>query len=138
MADIKEDISAVIRQKDPAFPDHLDFTRLRKEGLLHIGELSGKIWTDHNVHDPGVIIMEVLCYALMDLGYRTTLPFQDLIAKPDGDTSADDNFLTPLQALTVNPVTITDYRKLLLEIEGVRNAGWYQRSSRKLIFLYIL
>jgi len=122
MADIKENTSAVIRQKDPTFPDHLDFTRLRREGLLHIGELSGKIWTDHNVHDPGVTMLEVLCYALMDLGYRTTLPFQDLIAKPDGDTSADDNFLTPLQALTVNPVTITDYRKLLLEIEGVRNA----------------
>ncbi len=136
MVEINENINAVIRQKDPAFPEHLDFVQLRKEGLRHIGQLSGKLWTDHNVHDPGITILEALCYALIDLGYRTTLPFQDLIAKADGDNAEDDNFLTPLQALTVNPVTIVDYRKLLLEIEGVRNA-WLTVATKQEVALLV-
>ncbi|MBK6931920.1 MAG: hypothetical protein IPH12_14065 [Saprospirales bacterium] len=117
-------IPSVVRQNDPVlkhFPHH-DFQTLRREGLAHIGQLSGKIWTDHNAHDPGITILEVLCYALLDLGYRINLPFGELMAPAAGAAQTDDNFLTPLQALTVNPVTITDYRKLLLEIEGVRNA----------------
>jgi hypothetical protein len=30
-------------------------------------------WTDHNTHDPGVTVLELLAYALNDLQYRTTL-----------------------------------------------------------------
>lgn len=120
----------VIRQDDPLLAEHpqLDFQFLRSEGLRHLGELSGKIWTDHNAHDPGVTILEALCYALLDLGYRTTLPVEDLLATAPGVSSpasqfpADDNFFTALEILSCNPTTIGDYRKLLLEVEGVRNA----------------
>jgi hypothetical protein len=31
-------------------------------------------WTDANVHDPGVTVLEVLCYALTDLKYRSGAP----------------------------------------------------------------
>ena len=34
-------------------------------------ELSGRVWTDHNLHDPGITTLEILCYALTDLAYRT-------------------------------------------------------------------
>lgn len=125
-----ENIAKVIKQTDPAFPDYLDFDKLRKEGLEHIGQLAGKIWTDHNVHDPGITILEVLIYALMDLGYKTNLPFQDLVSLEDL-TQEDDNFSTPLQILTVNPVTILDYRKLLLEHAGVRNA-WIEPATQEI------
>ncbi len=121
MAEATENISTVITQTDPDLPEFLDFEILRKEGLEHIGALAGKIWTDHNAHDPGITILEVLVYALMDLGYKTNLPFTDIITPKEG-SDTDDNFLTPLAILTVNPATITDYRKLLLEIEGVKNA----------------
>lgn len=118
---------SVIKQKDPLFAErpHLDFQFLRREGLQHLGELSGKIWTDHNAHDPGVTMLEVLCYALMDLGYRTQLDFVDLIAAPSstGQTfHTHHNFFTPLEILSCNPTTIIDYRKLILEVPGVRNA----------------
>ncbi len=128
MAEALENNINVLSQKDLNVPDFLDFQILRKEGLEHIGNLSGKIWTDHNVHDPGITMLEVLVYALMDLGYKTNLPFKDLVAT----TSAkkDDNFLTPLEILTVNPTTITDYRKLLLEIDGVKNA-WLEPSEQE-------
>lgn len=122
----------VIAQNDPfsAQRPHFDFQALRREGLTHIGELSGKIWTDHNAHDPGVTILEELCYALIDLGYRTTLPMQDLLAQPrddsptptEDDSSRHENFFTPLEILSCNPTTVLDFRKLLLDIDGVRNA----------------
>ena len=31
-------------------------------------------WTDVNVHDPGVTVLEVLCYAITDLQYRNGAP----------------------------------------------------------------
>ncbi|GAA4276777.1 hypothetical protein [Aquimarina mytili] len=129
MEGVSENTISVIKQNDPNLPEYLDFEKLRREGLEHIGNLSGKIWTDHNVHDPGITILEVLVYALLDLGYKTNLPFEDLIAKKDNQDK-DDNFLTPLEILTINPVTITDYRKLLLEIEGVRNA-WLEPINQE-------
>ena len=126
--------SKVIRQNDDSLPQHLDFNRLREEGLLHIGNLSGKIWTDHNAHDPGITTLEVLCYALLDLGYRSSLPIEDLLAQKDG--LQDDNFFTPAEILSCNPVTITDYRKLLLEIDGVRNA-WLEPVEKRNPRLYL-
>ena len=130
MDGLSENTISVIKQNDPNLPQYLDFKKLRKEGLEHIGNLSGKIWTDHNVHDPGITILEVLIYALMDLGYKTNLPFEDLITIQNNE-GKDDNFLTPLEILTINPVTITDYRKLLLEIEGVKNA-WLEPANQEI------
>ena len=43
---------------------------LREMGIEEIQKLSGKIWTDFNLHDPGVTILEQLCYALTDLGVQ--------------------------------------------------------------------
>jgi hypothetical protein len=113
----------------PAFPDtpaeeYLDFDLLRAEGLEHIRDLSGKIWTDHNVHDPGITILEELSYALTDLGYRLHLPDEDLLA-PDPKKQkdhGDDNFFSAAEILTCNPLTILDWRKLLLDVRGVQNA----------------
>jgi hypothetical protein len=140
-----EDNAKVIKQNDPllAKKPHLDFQWLRRAGLAHIGELSGKIWTDHNAHDPGITILEALCFALIDLGYRTTLPMEDLLAKPANspaiasDFPEDDNFFTPLEILSCNPTTITDYRKLLLEVDGVRNA-WLEPAKRQEVPLWLL
>jgi hypothetical protein len=111
-----------ISKNNSGFPAYLDFEKLRSEGIDYLGRLSGKIWTDHNVHDPGITILEVLCYALLDLGYRTNLPVEDILARDPADASPDDNFFTPAQILSCNPLTIADYRKLLIDIPGVRNA----------------
>ena len=121
-------IAQTIPPKDvpfaPNMPKHLDFDFLREEGLQHIRDLSGQLWTDHNVHDPGITILEVLCYALTDLAYRTQLPDADLFAPNPKDRTAtgDDNFPTAYTMLSCNPLTELDWRKLLLDIKGVRNA----------------
>ena len=48
-----------------------DYRLLRAQGMDYIQCLSSKVWTDHNLHDPGITTLEVLCYALTDLAYRT-------------------------------------------------------------------
>jgi len=116
-----------ISKQNPAFPEYLNFDTLRSIGIAHLQQMSGKLWTDYNLHDPGVTILEVLCYAVTELGYRNNLDLKDLLAKaPTFEKQEEDNFFTPDQILTCNPVTELDLRKCLLNIKGVRNA-WLQR-----------
>ncbi len=131
MAEVKTN-NKVILKNDSSFPEHFDFEWLRNKGLEHIGQLSGKIWTDHNTHDPGITMMELLCYALIDLGYRTKLPIEDLLAKKENED--ENNFFTPAEILSCNPTTIMDYRKMLMDIDGVQNA-WLEvvKDERLLI-----
>jgi hypothetical protein len=127
MADELEN-KKVIRKRDPDFPQYLDFNKLRSEGIAYLGKLSGQIWTDHNVHDPGITILEMLCYAILDLGYRTNLPEEDIFTRNPEDKTKDNNFFTPARILANNPLTITDFRKMLVDIEGVRNA-WLEPAT---------
>ena len=114
-----------ISKRKPKFPDYLDFQSLRQIGIKHLQSLSSKLWTDYNLHDPGVTILEVLCYAITDLGYRNNLDIKDLLALKDL-SNQDDNFFTPDQVLSCNPVTILDVRRRLIDIPGVRNA-WLEK-----------
>ena len=111
-----------ISKTNTGFPDYLDFNKLRSSAIEYLGNLSGKIWTDHNVHDPGITILESLIYALLDLGYRTNLPAGDLFTRDPADKTPDNNFFPASRILGNNPLTITDYRKLLVDLEGVKNA----------------
>lgn len=95
----------------------MDFEYLKAEGIRRIQELSGKIWTDYNVHDPGVMLLEVLCYALTDLGYRTSFDMKDLLASNPNDNINDGyQFFTARQMLHNNALTILDYRKLIMDV----------------------
>ena len=123
-----------IQKKDPKIPSRWLFKELREKGIEYISTFSGELWTDHNLHDPGITILEALCYAISDLGYRTKLDVKDLLALETG--KEEDNFLTPEQILTCNPLTILDYRKMLVDIPGVRNA-WLVPSDEQEVSLYI-
>ena len=104
----------------PQGPPALDYTGLRQEGIELIARLAGKRWTDFNSHDPGITILEALCYALTDLGYRINYDMRDLIASHEGDPYL--SLFSPDKILTCNPVTATDLRKLMIDLDGVRNA----------------
>ncbi len=100
-----------------------DYAFLRSEGLKYIEELAHQLWTDYNVHDPGITILETLCYAITDLGYRTSWPMEDLLAEPDDNmANMHRQFVTAIRALPSGPVTANDYRQLFIRIKGVRNA----------------
>ncbi len=105
---------------------------LRSEGLNHIEALSSDIWTDYNVHDPGITILEVLCYAITDLGYRTGFNVEDLLAVDGNNFRAmHEQFLTAINVLPTRPVSATDYRKLIIDIPGINNA-WLVKHDESL------
>lgn len=113
----------------------MDYERLREEGIRHLERLATEIWTDFNAHDPGITILEVLCYAITDLGYRTNFPIEDLLATRNGNLGA--TFYQPDQALLCHPVTADDYRKLLIDLPGVKNA-WMKKAIGAEMPMFVL
>jgi hypothetical protein len=119
-------------QKNPKVSESANYQFLREKGLEHIQQLGSKLWTDYNIHDPGITLLEALCYAITDLGYRTSFDIKDLIAIASEETADADGqfpsdkrqaFFTARNILTVNPWTTEDFRKLLINIDGIKN-GW--------------
>jgi hypothetical protein len=112
-------------KKDPRLGSDQDYAFLREAGRNYIEELGSKLWTDYNEHDPGITILEALCYAITELGYRTDFPMQDLLTGPDGKIASSQTLYTAKNILTQSPLTIDDYRKLLIDIVGVHNAWFF-------------
>lgn len=108
----------------------MDYDFLRKEGIRLLQEMSGTDWTDYNLHDPGVTILEYLCFAITDLAYRTNFEIEDLLTQKDGTIDFKGNsFVKPAAALSSNAVTINDFVKILLDnIEEIANV-WIQPVS---------
>lgn len=123
--------SPTISQKKPEWVD-LDFQRMRQEAIVHIEALAGETWTDYNTHDPGITLLEVLIYGLTDLGYRMELPIEDLLTlKTEEKNTQNQQFLTPAQALACEPISETDYRKLIIDChEDILNA-WLVKNEEK-------
>ncbi len=96
---------------------------LLSRGLAYCQKLAGEIWTDYNEHDPGVTILENLCYALTDLSFRAGYEIPDLLASPSGTPRPENSLYTGDRILTSSPITPNDYRNLLYDrIKGLKNA----------------
>lgn len=104
--------------------DDVSFQALRSLGIAHTQDLSGRVWTDYNLHDPGVTILEAVCYALTELAYRADLPVPDHLARPDGTIDFERQaLLRPDDILRCRPTTANDYRRVLLdEIDDLADA----------------
>lgn len=100
--------------------DGLDFQYLKQLGLEYIQSVGGSLWTDFNEHDPGVTMLEMLCYAISDLSARIEMPIEDLLT-PESGSIETDQFHRASEILPSCPVTPLDYRKIFLEIDGIRN-----------------
>jgi len=58
------------------------YEQLQSRSLEMLQQLSGNIWTDFNEHDPGVTILDVLNYALLESKYRMNFRFEEYLANP--------------------------------------------------------
>ena len=65
---------------DPNPHPALRYAGLRSEALETLGRLCGEQWSDFNSHDPGITILEQLCFALTELAYRAQWPIADRLA----------------------------------------------------------
>jgi hypothetical protein len=96
--------------------DQTDFHFLRKTGIEYIEKLGGKLWTDYNSHDPGITTLEVLSYAITDLGMRMNLNMEDILASEDVEKDIHTQFLKATEILPSRPLNELDYRKLFIDI----------------------
>lgn len=113
-------------------PPSLDADFLREEARLRAEQLAGARWTDYNTHDPGITMLEVLAYAITDLGVRVRLDIPDLIAEGEAKP-----FLTAREVLPSAAFTPADFRRRLLDLEDIRNA-WISRDNNDLAGVHTL
>ncbi|WP_340112886.1 hypothetical protein [Maribellus mangrovi] len=125
MSELNEHITI---PKKVATGDDLDYAFLRQKGQEYIEKLAGNIWTDYNEHDPGITILEMLSYAITDLGARISMPLENILT-PSGPGSLNDQFFDAKQILPSKPITEDDYRKLFIDIDGVKNC-WLQKFEK--------
>lgn len=91
------------------------FDLLRREGLELAQQLSGKVWTDYNLHDPGVTILEQVLYALTELNYRASFAVEDFLVDDNGNINYEHQAIhKPEAAFPCRPTTEVDYRKAML------------------------
>jgi uncharacterized protein YegP (UPF0339 family) len=127
----------------------MDFFGLRNSAIEYLQELAGEEWTDFNEHDPGVTILDQLCYAITDLSYRTNYDIRDLLAGKPGyngriDVHPDstelltrevhqDTFFTLNEIMPCHPLTLNDWRRLIIDgVNEVRNA-WIEPLKDDLV-----
>src|SRR5687768_16756245 len=106
-------------KSNPLLPAE-DYAALRKQGFKHIEKTGSERWTEYNNSDPGITILEAVSYAITDLAYRTGFDMKDLLAPeqltPD---TWKQIFYTARQILHNSPLTLNDYRKIIIDVKGV-------------------
>lgn len=100
-----------------------DFEVILKQATDLVQRLTGHVWTDYNIHDPGITILEQLCFALTDLHYKAKLNTEDILTNRKGLINRNQHaFFEREQILTCNPVTVNDFRKIILDkVKEVNN-----------------
>ncbi|MBD5780646.1 hypothetical protein IEN85_14180 [Pelagicoccus sp. NFK12] len=114
-------------------PTALDYEQLRAEGMRYLEKTISAVWTDFNAHDPGITLLELLCFGITDIAYRTSFEDKDLFAPNPQGPSDEAPFFTAREVLTCGPVTANDYRRLILDrfVGKIRNA-WVEPVSQTL------
>lgn len=104
-----------------------DFADLRRVAVDYAQAASGEIWTDYNLHDPGVTLLEQTCFALSEIAYQVGLPTRDLLTNQRGNFCFHNMALfRPRKVLNTAPVTRDDLSAWLCacqDIESVTVAG---------------
>lgn len=111
--------------------DGLDFDGLRRKGIALLQDLSSDQWTDYNLHDPGVTLLELLSYGLTDLVYRTDFDVADFLTGPDGKIDFQEQALFPPPDIFPNqPVTDIDFCKLIYDQLPPVDDVWIRKRGK--------
>jgi len=108
-------ISKTITRREPK-DNPYSYHNLRRDGIAWSQDFSGNHWSDYNAHDPGVTILEQLCYGLSDAIYRTEFDVADYLV--DKDNKLDLDFLAlapPENILPCRPCTLKDYHHAIID-----------------------
>lgn len=105
--------------------ESLDFENLRERGIKITQALSGGVWTDYNLHDPGVTILEILCYALTDVSYRAQ-QLKDALQsdKQVPEQFIDRYFFNYQELISSLPLTQVDFEKFIEKTHNQVKIAW--------------
>ena len=125
-----------------------EYTDLLEQGRRYIEEISSEQWTDYNNHDPGITTLEYLSYALSEMNYLCSFDIKDILARPSLQqlqelekgsrldrelesfyNSEVSHFHSCQEVLPNSSLTLNDYRKLLIDLEGIRNAVIKEKNN---------
>lgn len=96
--------------------DPFAYEALRERAVSSLQALSGELWTDFNYHDPGITLLDALCYALTENLYGAQQPLVDLLTAPDGRIPYRRLGLRAAEdILPCRPCTSMDYMRWLLD-----------------------
>jgi hypothetical protein len=119
-------ISKQEHQKDPD-----KFERLFQLGITYAQQLSGKVWSDYNTHDPGVTILEQVCFALTDIIYRSDFAVCDLLADDYGRIDYTHYGLAPPDDIFSPPPQVPyEYEKFIVKTVPQLEQVWFQTSEQ--------
>jgi hypothetical protein len=110
-------LAGIARHRTQA-PDPLGFDALRLQAITAAQQASGELWTDFNLHDPGVSLLEALCFALTEDLFAARQPVPQLLGL-DAQSGAADwarfGLHTPQALLPCHPCTDRDWQLWLLQ-----------------------
>ncbi|PXX59076.1 hypothetical protein SAMN05660489_04872 [Pseudomonas sp. LAMO17WK12:I10] len=119
-------------KNDALFPivkNYIEFESLLVQAMRAIEAYSSTSWSNTDEHDPGITLLQALCYNTSDVAYRTSLPLTDLLTPAPQDQKDDGGIFPtefgPQRALTCGPVSVDDYRRALLDLTWADGAGAY-------------
>lgn len=118
-----------------------DYSEAFAYALTIIQELAGKRWTDFNPHDPGVTMLDVFCYGILDIQYRLDLDFFNYVPHDsDGNIDFESWGLHPSEVLFAEAtVTPQDYAALVeRSVPAIRacEVEWTAKGYRFCIALH--
>ena len=116
---MQESITIPKIKTDPEF----DFNNLRSEGIECLQKICGSNWTNFNIHDPGVTILEQIIFTLTEMGYKTRFGIENYLVNDIGTIDYESQgMILPERILPSAPVTENDFAKALyLSIPEISN-----------------
>jgi hypothetical protein len=117
----------------------ITFDDLRARAITAAQDASGKIWTDYNLHDPGVTLLEQSAFALSEIAYQGDHDVRDLLTTQNSsfDPAQLGIFLAD-DVLPGRPVTRADLASYLSEIEQLERVFVTAGPAPGLIDLVII
>ena len=104
-------------ETDQVIDPDFDLVALREKGISLIQQYSGTTWTDHNIHDPGITILEQICLALADITFQTE---QVIEASSNSAAFVNSPYFDISLARNTNPlITFKDFTDKILEFDGI-------------------
>lgn len=100
----------------------LSFDDLRRALIGYAQDASSARWSDYNLHDPGVTMLEQTAFAISELAFRIDVPMRDLLTGVDGQIDLVGLGLAPAHKVMAGaPVSLRTVQAQMSELPQVAN-----------------